>query len=66
MSSKKPQSVYEAVLPLLLSIIVDWQSPKYLAEKLNVRKIQLDDWLKRAIKEDKIEKKARPVQYRRK
>lgn len=64
--SKKPQSVYEAVLPLLLSVIVDWQSPKYLAEKLNVRKVQLDDWLNRAIKEDKIEKKARPVQYRRK
>jgi predicted Rossmann fold nucleotide-binding protein DprA/Smf involved in DNA uptake len=64
--SKKPQSVYQAVLPILMAALIDWKSPKYLMEKLNVRMTQLDDWLKRAVKEGKVEKKNRPARYRRK
>ena len=59
-----PASVYDAVLPVLLKALDDWQKPKNLAEKLEVRKQQLDDWLKRAVDEGWIKKKNRPVQYR--
>jgi hypothetical protein len=59
-----PASVYDAVLPVLLKALDDWQKPKDLAEKLEVRKQQLDDWLKRAVDEGWIKKKNRPVQYR--
>ena len=59
-----PASVYDAVLPVLLNALDDWQKPKDLAEKLEVRKQQLDDWLKRAVDEGWIKKKNRPVQYR--
>lgn len=62
---KPATSVYEAILPLLLRAMEDWRSPKDLAEELEVRKVQLDDWLRRAVDEDKVEKKSRPVLYRR-
>ncbi len=62
---KATTSVYEAILPLLMGAMEDWRSPKDLAEELEVRKVQLDDWLRRAVDEDKVEKKSRPVLYRR-
>jgi len=65
LAEKVPASVFDAVLPVLLNALDDWQKPKDLAEKLEVRKLQLDDWLKRAVDEDWIKKKNRPVQYRR-
>ena len=61
-----PTNIYEAVLPLILSKMDDWRSPKDMVKELDVRKVQLDEWLKRAIKEEKVEKKNRPVRYRRK
>ena len=60
-----PANVFDAVLPVLLKALDDWQKPKELAEKLKVRKPQLDDWLTRATDEGRVEKKNRPVQYRR-
>jgi len=60
-----PASVFDAVMPVLQNALDDWQKPKDLAEKLEVRKQQLDDWLKRAVDEGWIKKKNRPVQYRR-
>jgi len=65
LSEKVPTSVFDAVLPVLLNALDDWQNPKDLAEKLEIRKPQLDDWLKRAVDEGWIKKKNRPVQYRR-
>jgi len=65
LSEDVPESVFDAVLPVLLNALDDWQNPKDLAEKLEVRKPQLDDWLKRAVDEGWIKKKNRPVQYRR-
>ena len=64
LAGEVPASVYAAVLPVLLKALDDWQKPKDLAEKLEVRKQQLDDWLKRAVDEGWIKKKNRPVQYR--
>lgn len=65
LSEDIPESVFDAVLPVLLNALDDWQNPKALAEKIEVRKPQLDDWLKRAVDEGWIKKKNRPVQYRR-
>ncbi len=65
LSEDVPESVFDAVLPVLLNALDDWQYPKALAEKIEVRKPQLDDWLKRAVDEGWIKKKNRPVQYRR-
>jgi predicted Rossmann fold nucleotide-binding protein DprA/Smf involved in DNA uptake len=64
LAGEVPASVYDAVLPVLLNALVNWQKPKDIAEKLEVRKQQLDDWLKRAVDEGWIKKKNRPVQYR--
>jgi predicted Rossmann fold nucleotide-binding protein DprA/Smf involved in DNA uptake len=64
--TKAPSNIYEAVLPLILSKMDDWRSPKDMVEELDVRKVQLDEWLKRAVKEGKVEKKNRPVSYRKK
>ena len=61
-----PQTAYEAVLPVLLKLLQDWKTPKDLAEELEVRKVQIDDWVRRAIEEGMIEKKNHPVHYRRK
>jgi predicted Rossmann fold nucleotide-binding protein DprA/Smf involved in DNA uptake len=56
--------VFHAVLPVLLEAASDWQTPKALVEILGVRKGQLDDWLKRALEEGRMEKRNRPVRYR--
>lgn len=60
------QTAYEAVLPLLLRVLEDWKTLKDLSEELEIRKMQLDDWIRRAVEEDIIEKKSHPVRYRRK
>ncbi|WP_155315229.1 DNA-processing protein DprA [Desulfosarcina alkanivorans] len=59
-------SIYDAALPVLLAAMENWISSADLAGKLDVRKGQLDDWLKRAVEEGVIEKKTRPVRFRRK
>jgi predicted Rossmann fold nucleotide-binding protein DprA/Smf involved in DNA uptake len=64
--SKGLPNIYEIVRPVILRSMEDWISAAELAEKLNVRKGQLEDWLKQAVKDAVIEKKSRPVRYRRK
>jgi len=59
-----PDGIYGAILPLLLRALGEWKSPGDLCSELNVRKGQLNDWLKRALEEGRIEKKSRPVRYR--
>jgi predicted Rossmann fold nucleotide-binding protein DprA/Smf involved in DNA uptake len=64
--SKTPSNIYEAVLPIILNSLDNWRSPMDMVKELKVRKVQLDEWLKRAIKEGKVQRKDRPVRYRRK
>ncbi len=61
---KSSRSAYEAVLPVMLAALDDFKTPKELAEEIEVRKVQLDDWLKRATDEGFVERKNRPVRYR--
>ena len=60
-----PVSIYDAILPVLLDALNDWKSPKEVAASLEIRKNQLDAWLRRAAGEGRIEKKNRPIRYRR-
>ena len=46
--------------------MTDWKSAKEIAEDLDLRKVQIDDWLNRAVKDGNVDKKNRPVRYRRK
>ena len=59
-----PEDIYGAVIPVLLNALKEWKTPGELAIELNVRKGQLDDWIKLAFAEKRIEKKIRPVRYR--
>ncbi len=60
-----PSDIFGAALPLILNALKDWRTPKNLSEILEIRKPQLDDWLKRARMEGWIERKIKPVRYRR-
>lgn len=58
--------VFEVVLPIMLAHMENWITLDELVELLDVRKAQLQDWIKNGVDSCKIEKKNRPVKYRRK
>ncbi len=62
--SGEPLSLYDRCLPCLLERL---DVPRSLEELLgqfsDVRKGQLEDWLKRAVQEGKIRRRVRPVRY---
>ncbi len=49
-----PQDIYEAVIPFILKSLEQPKSAKSLAECLDVRLGQIQDWLKRAVAEGKV------------
>ena len=60
-----PESIYEAVLPVILSRLENPSTVKSLVETLGVNKTQLNAWLKKAVEENKLDKlsKLKPVCY---
>jgi predicted Rossmann fold nucleotide-binding protein DprA/Smf involved in DNA uptake len=58
-----PKDIYDAVLPFILNHLEQPKDAKSLAESLDVRKGQIDDWLNRAVKEGKVRKTTKPVAY---
>ena len=58
-----PKDIYEAVLPFILNHLEQPKDAKSLAECLDVRKGQVEDWLSRALKEGKVIKTKKPVAY---
>jgi predicted Rossmann fold nucleotide-binding protein DprA/Smf involved in DNA uptake len=58
-----PKDIYEAVLPFILNHLEQPKDAKSLAECLDVRKGQIEDWLNRAVKEGKVRKTKKPVAY---
>ncbi len=62
-ADKISPSVYEAVLPIILSNLSAPQSSNELAEQLDVTKAQLNKWLKIAVADKAIKKLSRPVRY---
>lgn len=63
--SPASKSIYEAVLPALLDGLASEKTPDALAKELCVVKTQLNEWLKRAVKEGKVRKLSKPVRYAR-
>ncbi|HYP42024.1 MAG TPA: DNA-processing protein DprA [Chloroflexia bacterium] len=57
------ESVYAAVLPIILSHLHQPHDAKSLAQLLDVRPAQLLDWLDRAVQEGRIARKGRPMRY---
>jgi predicted Rossmann fold nucleotide-binding protein DprA/Smf involved in DNA uptake len=55
--------IYEAVLPFILNQLQKPKDIKTLAESLGVRQAQLQDWLNRAVSEEKIIKIKSPAVY---
>lgn len=58
-----PEDIYQAVLPIILNHLQQPKDAKSLAECLNVRLSQMQDWLNRAVNEGKVRKINRPVTY---
>lgn len=58
-----PKDIYEAVLPFILNHLEQPKDAISLAESLDVRKGQVEDWLNRAVKEGKVRKTKKPVTY---
>ncbi len=62
---KSDRSIYEAVLPLILSRLESPATPESLSELLEVNRKQLNAWLKKAVDENKIVRLSKPVRYQR-
>jgi predicted Rossmann fold nucleotide-binding protein DprA/Smf involved in DNA uptake len=62
-SQPSPKDIYDAVLPFILNHLEQPKDAKSLAESLDVRKGQIEDWLNRAVKEGKVRKTKKPVAY---
>lgn len=60
---QSPATVYEAVLPFILSYLKQPADAKSIAKKLEVNSTQLQDWLKKAIADGQVEKINKPVRY---
>jgi predicted Rossmann fold nucleotide-binding protein DprA/Smf involved in DNA uptake len=58
-----PQDIYQAVLPFILNNLQQPKDAKSLAESLDIRLSQMQDWLNRAVNEGKVRKINRPVAY---
>jgi predicted Rossmann fold nucleotide-binding protein DprA/Smf involved in DNA uptake len=62
MSSVSPaEEIYQAVLPILLKHLQEPLDEKSLAERLDVKIGQLQEWLKKAVAEDKVKKLKKPA-----
>ncbi|MBO3464147.1 DNA-protecting protein DprA [Aetokthonos hydrillicola Thurmond2011] len=61
--SSPTHSIYEAVLPILLNHLQQPKDIKSLAQYLEVRQSQMQDWLNRAVEEGMVRKTTKPVAY---
>ena len=61
--SSTSKEIYEAVLPFILNHLQQPLDAKTLAETLNVRLSQMQDWLNEAVEEGKVKKTKKPVTY---
>ena len=61
--SSPPKSVYAAILPLILSHLYEPSDARSLAQVLEVRPMQLHDWLERAVSEGWISRYGRSPRY---
>ena len=62
----RSMTIYETVLPVILTRLETEMTLKDLAKELDVNMSQLKTWIERATNENVIEKRSRPVRYIRK
>ncbi|MBD2203560.1 DNA-protecting protein DprA [Calothrix sp. FACHB-1219] len=62
-NTSNSKEIYEAVLPFILNHLQQPKDAKSLAESLDVRLSQMQDWLNRAVVEGKVKKNNKPVTY---
>jgi predicted Rossmann fold nucleotide-binding protein DprA/Smf involved in DNA uptake len=62
-SDRTKDIIYEAFLPLILQRLQQPNNVKCLAESLNVRQSQMQDWLDKAVVEGHVRKTNKPVAY---
>ena len=58
-----PNSIYQAVLPVILQKLDNPLTSSELAESLEVNKTQLNAWLKKVVEDGYAKKLSRPVRY---
>ncbi len=58
-----PESIYHAVLPVILNKLDCPATAEELAETLDVNKTQINAWLKKVVDEGYVKKLSRPVRY---
>lgn len=58
-----PSSIYEAVVPVILSHLEEPMAAEDLSEQLEVAKGQLNVWLKKAVEDGVVRKHSKPVRY---
>ncbi len=61
---KKPVTIYEVVLPVILNQLKADMNSDELAKSLNINKAQLNSWLKKAVEDGFVRKYSRPVRYK--
>lgn len=62
-SPSPEKAIYRAVLPIILDQLLEPATSDDLADRLNISKVQMNRWLKQAVKEGKVRKLSRPVRY---
>jgi len=55
--------IYKLILPILLEALTQAKNADELVEELDVHKTQLNLWLKKALDQNLIVKKSKPVRY---
>jgi predicted Rossmann fold nucleotide-binding protein DprA/Smf involved in DNA uptake len=58
-----PESIYQAVLPVILKKLDTPATAEELAETLDVNKTQINAWLKKVVEDGYVKKLSRPVRY---
>ena len=56
-------TAYDVILELLINYLSEPKSVDDLTKQLDVKKSQMQDWLRRAISENKVKKLSRPIRY---
>ncbi len=58
-----PASIYDAVRPLLLNALTSPKTAAELAKELNVKRPQVDEWMKTAIRTGEVTAMKKPLRY---
>jgi hypothetical protein len=62
-AEESTREAYTLVIGDILSVLQEPRSEKWLAVRMNVRTVQMKDWLDRAIREGRIKRLRKPVRY---